>query len=175
MKKTVLLLIILIATICMSFAQKVVQLKSGKKLTVMENSAEDYIIAFLQNPNSSLDTNRVGNWYDLEQTKFELGKTTLEKTSFAQLKNIVTVIKEFPKLRIKIGSYCDKLGNEEANIKLTQARADACKKYLLNYGVPKMRIINSKGYGSTFAKYETTDELEDRVKDRKIAIQIVAF
>ncbi len=175
MKKICLLFLVLVFTTGNTKAQKTFLFASGKSLTVTENSTEDFIISFLQNPASHLDTATVGSWFDLDETKFVLGKTILEKKSFKQLKNITTILDEFPKLKIKIGCYSDKLGNEEANIKLTQARANEYRKNLLSKGVFKSKIISAYGYGSTFAKYSATDTQENREKDRKIAIRIVTF
>lgn len=174
MKKYLLLILITFWRINTN-AQKIITLKNGKTLSVKEKSAEDNLFSLLTDSTASLDTIAKGNWYALEQTKFELAKLTLVKSSFVQLKNIAIILKEFPRLKIKIGCYSDITGNEKANIKLTQLRADAYKNYLLQLGVQKSCILKTVGYSSQFASCTDTSNQEELAKDRKIAIGVVVF
>lgn len=174
MKRNLLLLLFALCVIN-SNAQKIVTLKSGKTISFDEKTAEYYLHSFITDSTSSLDTTGNGNWFELEQTKFELGKATLQNTALIQLKNITTLLKEFPKLKIKIGCHSDVTGNEQANIALTQARANAYKKYLLANGVKRSSITNAVGYGSQFATCKDVSNQEELAKDRKLVVRVVGF
>ncbi len=155
--------------------QKNIVLKNGKTIKVNPKSAEDYIVAFLNDSTSMQDTTFEKNWFVLEKTNFMLGKPILEYSSLIQMKNIASILKAYPKLKIAIGCHSDVTGNENSNIILTQSRADAYKKYLIFQGVSKTKITEAVGYGSKFAKYKTATSYENHQEDRKIDIKIVSF
>ena len=46
------------------------------------------------------------------------------------------------------GSHTDSRGNDDYNLKLSQARAQSCVDYLISKGIAKKRMI-AKGYGET--------------------------
>ena len=71
---------------------------------------------------------------------FELGKATLTPESDPELKRLVDVMKENADLRIEISGHTDNTGTDAINEKLSQARADAVKNYLLAAGVVSNRI-----------------------------------
>ena len=64
------------------------------------------------------------------------------------MENIVnTMLNVYPSMTFKIESYSDSRGPAAYNYKLSQERASATYKYLVNQGVNPARIIDSKGYG----------------------------
>lgn len=77
---------------------------------------------------------------------FEEGKAVLKKVSYKSLDKIVGVMTSNPKLYVDIAGYTDSLGSDERNIKLSDDRANVCKKYLEDKGVGPSRIT-AKGYG----------------------------
>jgi len=50
-------------------------------------------------------------------------------------------------LELKVEGHTDNLGNNEANLALSKARALAVKKYLIDNGIDDYRI-SAEGYGS---------------------------
>jgi outer membrane protein OmpA-like peptidoglycan-associated protein len=89
-----------------------------------------------------------------------------------QLQNITAILKAFPKASIKIGGYTDKTGDERANMKLSQARADAVVKALKDNGITSSQLAGAEGYGSQFAKAAATAPGEERKKDRRISVSV---
>ncbi len=53
---------------------------------------------------------------------------------------------ENTKLTIELGGHTDDVGGDEANLKLSQDRADTVREYLIGKGIEPDRIA-SKGYG----------------------------
>ena len=102
---------------------------------------------------------------------FELGKATLTPESDPELKRLVQVMNENADLRIEISGHTDNTGTDAINEKLSQARADAVKTYLMAAGVAPNRI-QSKGYGSLkpIASNETE---EGRQANRRVEFSIL--
>lgn len=86
--------------------------------------------------------------YAMQGVQFETGSAQLTKSSYGVLDNVVNVMKGNMQLRLSIGGHTDKTGNEAANVKLSQQRANACLAYLVSKGVSLTRLT-AKGYGSS--------------------------
>ena len=52
----------------------------------------------------------------------------------------------FPSMKIEIGGHTDNKGKQDANLKLSQSRADAVVQYLIIKGVNRTRLV-AQGYG----------------------------
>lgn len=78
---------------------------------------------------------------------FDLAKSELKPEAGAQLKFLAEFAKR-EKLTLELGGYTDPQGNDEANMKLSQERADAVRDALIKGGV-KPENITAKGYGET--------------------------
>ncbi|MEX0288775.1 MAG: OmpA family protein, partial [Flavobacteriaceae bacterium] len=60
---------------------------------------------------------------------------------------VITAIQKFPQLQLRIEAHTDSRGGTATNFRLSQRRADAIKKYLVDKGVPSSNILYSIGYG----------------------------
>ncbi len=90
---------------------------------------------------------------------FEFDKSEITPRAEKQLDSVLYVLEEFPDISIKIESHTDARGTDEYNLQLSQRRAEATKKYLLEQGVELHRIISIKGYG----EIEIRNHCEDGV------------
>jgi outer membrane protein OmpA-like peptidoglycan-associated protein len=86
--------------------------------------------------------------YAMQGVQFETGSAQLLKSSYSVLDNVVSVLKGNSQLRLSINGHTDKTGNESANVKLSQSRANACMAYLVSKGISLSRLT-AKGYGSS--------------------------
>jgi len=102
---------------------------------------------------------------------FELGKANLTPESEPELKRLVQVMTENSSLTIEISGHTDNTGTDEINNKLSQARADAVKNYLLAAGINAARI-QAKGYGS-FKPKATNETEEGRQANRRVEFAIL--
>jgi len=78
---------------------------------------------------------------------FETNKADIKIKYHDELKTLGDFLTYFPKAKGEISGHADITGNKASNLKLSQARADSVKKYLVdNFGIDPDRI-ESKGYG----------------------------
>jgi hypothetical protein len=102
---------------------------------------------------------------------FEQGKAVINPKSFQELDELVAMMKESPKVAIQLEGHTDNQGNPQANLKLSQARVDAVKKYITSRGISKNRV-NTKAFGGSqpIAK-ENTEEA--RSKNRRVEMRVL--
>jgi outer membrane protein OmpA-like peptidoglycan-associated protein len=83
-----------------------------------------------------------------QSLEFENGKADILQAMHGDLDKLANFLIDHPALKLKISGHTDSDGKEETNLRLSQARADAIKKYLVTeFKVDAMRIT-SIGYGS---------------------------
>jgi outer membrane protein OmpA-like peptidoglycan-associated protein len=148
-----------------------VKLSDGTEISAFKGGVEDKLVAFVNDASAAIDTAK-GNWFDFDNLNFELGKSVIAKESMVQVQNLAAILKSYPNLKIKIGGYTDKKGNEAGNLKLSQSRADAVVAALKSIGANAAQITGAKGYGSKFATVDATASDEERRKDRRTAVKV---
>ena len=86
----------------------------------------------------------------------------------AVLDEAATTLKANPNVTIDVNGYCDAIGGEEYNLRLSDRRASAVVDYLVNQGVPASRLV-PHGYGKTnfVAPNETP---EGRAQNRRVEL-----
>ncbi len=82
-----------------------------------------------------------------EKVEFDTGKATLKPVSERILQAVADVVKTTPTiLRLEVQGHTDNVGSASSNQKLSEARADAVRSWLIEHGVPG-RKLSAKGYG----------------------------
>jgi outer membrane protein OmpA-like peptidoglycan-associated protein len=82
-----------------------------------------------------------------DQVRFATGKSEILAESFPLLEEVVRILKAHPELtRLRIGGHTDNRGSRDYNIKLSQDRAEAVRRFLIERGVEPGRL-EAKGYG----------------------------
>jgi len=92
-----------------------------------------------------------------ERYYFEKGSTRLTPEITAVLDEAARYLREFPDLRIRIEAHTDSRGSTEANLTLSQQRAEAIRKYLLSKGVAQDSIAEAVGLGESQIINHCTD------------------
>jgi outer membrane protein OmpA-like peptidoglycan-associated protein len=102
---------------------------------------------------------------------FPVGSATIEPRYFPILTKAQQAIKTFPDATVTIEGHTDSFGSDEANLRLSQERANAVKQYLLANMAFDASKIDAIGHGETqpVASNETD---EGRAKNRRIDIVI---
>lgn len=77
---------------------------------------------------------------------FNSSSAKIATKSYGPLNDIVTILKENPDLNLSIEGHTDNTGSEALNQKLSQSRADAVRKYLVDKGIDSDRLT-STGFG----------------------------
>lgn len=112
----------------------------------------------------------------LENVEFDFDKATLRPTSNKTLNDLVEVMKIKDKLEIEIAGHTDSKGTPEYNIKLSQARADAIRNYLISKGIKGNRLT-AKGYGhlepiAPNTNPDGSDNPDGRQKNRRTEVRV---
>jgi len=145
------------------------KLPSGVELNIPELGVENKLIAFIEDPQRPVDDK---TWFSFDRLIFETGKATLKPESQEQLKNIAEILKAYSKVTIKIGGYTDNTGDPQANLRLSQQRADAVMADLVKLGVEAGRL-KAEGYGQEHPIADNSTE-EGRAKNRRIDIRVIS-
>ncbi|MBK8550485.1 MAG: OmpA family protein [Ignavibacteria bacterium] len=141
-------------------------LPDGTEIIIAENGAEAQLLKFIEDKNISAEE----SWISFDRILFETDKATLRPSSEYQGKNVVAILKAYPDVHLKIGGYTDNTGNPQANLKLSQARADAVMNALINKGIAPERL-KAEGYGEQYP-VATNDTPEGRERNRRVDVRI---
>lgn len=101
---------------------------------------------------------------------FDYDKSELKTESLPELRTVAEVASK-NKYKINLLGYTDNAGNTPYNQTLSQQRADAARKALIEMGVDAARIT-ATGYGET-KPVASNDTEEGRAKNRRVEIQFV--
>jgi outer membrane protein OmpA-like peptidoglycan-associated protein len=108
----------------------------------------------------------VGKALVLEGIEFETGKATITPASESVLQGAYRYFTEYSDISVEIDGHTDNVGNKAKNIKLSQARADAVKDWLIAKGIAKDRIT-ARGFGPDKPAVPNTTP-ENKKKNRRI-------
>jgi outer membrane protein OmpA-like peptidoglycan-associated protein len=113
-----------------------------------------------------------GQTIRLEHLLFEVGKSDIDPTSFDELDDIAALLTENPKMVVQLEGHTDNMGNVQSNMKLSQERVDALKKYLVSKKVNKNQV-KTKAFGGTqpISKGKTPEERE---KNRRVEMRVLS-
>lgn len=111
--------------------------------------------------------------YVLRNIYFDYDKATLRPESKVELDRLVKILKENPTLVIEIGGHTDSDGSEEYNLRLSQARADAVRNYLIQAGIEPERL-KAKGYGES-QPIAPNDTPENKQKNRRTEFKVLKY
>ncbi|RMF56005.1 MAG: hypothetical protein D6748_14370, partial [Calditrichaeota bacterium] len=103
---------------------------------------------------------------------FDVGQAVIKPKYFSLLTKVQQAIKTFPGSSLTIEGHTDSFGSDQMNLRLSQARAEAVKQYLLA-NMPELdpNQVEAVGYGESrpIANNETR---EGRAKNRRIDVVI---
>ena len=97
---------------------------------------------------------------------FDVNKASIKPESMGTLNGIAQILKDNPDVKFEVGGHTDSDGDDAANIKLSQARADAVRNQLIAMGVAAARLT-TKGYGETKPISDNTS-LEGKANNRRV-------
>jgi outer membrane protein OmpA-like peptidoglycan-associated protein len=108
----------------------------------------------------------VGKAIVLEGIVFATGKSDVTPESESVLEKAYNTLAQNPDIMVEIRGYTDNTGKRASNVKLSQARADAVKNWLVGRGIAAERIT-TKGFGPDSPVAPNTNA-EGRQKNRRI-------
>lgn len=151
-----------------------VTLPDGVKLQAYPGGIEDQLIKFIESDDFKNGTNDTlkNKWFNFDDLNFKFGTAELVPESKRQLENITAILKAFKDVKIKIGGYTDKVGDDAKNKKLSDDRAKAVKAALDKAGVGA-QVPEAEGYGEEFATVAETATDAERAVDRKTSVRLI--
>ncbi|TDS65268.1 OmpA family protein [Myroides indicus] len=84
----------------------------------------------------------------LDPIYFDFDKSNIRPDAAVELAKVVEVLKMYPDIKIDVRSHTDSRGNDNYNMKLSDRRAKATMKWMIDNGISKDRITG-KGYGES--------------------------
>lgn len=104
--------------------------------------------------------------------EFEPNRANILTDMEKDLNQVALFLGDHPTAKIRISGHTDSDGNEQDNIRLSQARADAIRKYVLDKGGFRPERIEAVGYGSA---RPIVPELTpaDKKMNRRVEFEIV--
>ncbi len=142
-------------------------------LEVGKNSSEAHLVKLIEDKSLTTPEQFKDNWITLDRTYFKTGSDELTEGSEQQLKNIVAILKAYPKVAIRLGGYTDNTGSAEGNLKLSERRANSVLNKLVALGANKAQL-SAQGYGQEHPICEANDTDECKAKNRRIDIRLTA-
>jgi OmpA-OmpF porin, OOP family len=97
---------------------------------------------------------------------FDVNKAIIKPESMGTLNGIVKILQDNPEIKFEIGGHTDSDGDNAANMKLSQARADAVRNQLVSMGIDGARLT-TKGYGAT-KPIADNNSFEGKANNRRV-------
>ena len=97
---------------------------------------------------------------------FDSGKATIKPESMPEIIRIAKLMQEHPELNFEVQGHCDNTGSDRVNDPLSQQRADAIVKALIDQGIASNRLT-AVGKGSHEPIADNSTE-EGRARNRRV-------
>ena len=101
---------------------------------------------------------------------FDFGKYNLRSEAREKLAKLTGIVLAHPGLKLAVEGHTDSVGGDEANQKLSEQRADAVRKYLIEEGLADASV-SSQGFGKT-SPVADNDTAAGRQKNRRVEIVV---
>ena len=102
---------------------------------------------------------------------FETGKATFKAETTGRLDSAFAIINDYPNSKFHIEGHTDSTGSAAINAKLSEARANAVRDYLISKGVPADHLT-AKGYGPS-QPIDSNKTRSGRAMNRRVEIKLV--
>jgi OOP family OmpA-OmpF porin len=89
-----------------------------------------------------------GCWTYAAKVAFDINSDKIKPEAFPMLNNGASILEKNPEMKVEIDGHTDSMGSAEYNMKLSERRAEAVKKYFVDQGIDPNRLT-TKGFGLT--------------------------
>ena len=113
----------------------------------LESSTDIKTVIYLSNIANTIELSNSNVFYDF-------ARWDLRPEALVSLDQLVETLEDNPTVTIELMSHTDIRGSDEANIELSQKRAQSVVDYLIMKGIDPVRVT-AKGYGETMPKTVT--------------------
>lgn len=137
------------------------------RLQAAQTRAEDLAQQLQAREAERTRTGTVIATYDLP---FATGSASLQPGATTRLQALVNYLQQKPTERVEVRGHTDSVGPGEFNQRLSQARADAIRSYLVSQGIDAARIT-AVGMGESFP-IATNETATGRAQNRRVEIEL---
>jgi len=127
-------------------------------------SAEDRLSLYLASAGPGETT------ITLDRISFDTDSAVLTAESSAQLDNIATILRAYPRAHVAVVGHTDSVGSEADNVVLSRARANTVAAKLTANGVQPQRV-HAEGYGSQRPIADNATE-SGRAENRRVELGV---
>ncbi|MEX2272125.1 MAG: OmpA family protein [Vicinamibacterales bacterium] len=147
--------------------------------TSISNNGETYTLTIIEEAPMTQQIDVTAAWLAEQLAKtgsvalqgvvFDTGKAAIKAESKAVLDQIAALLQSDPALRLEIQGHTDNVGAPTANLTLSQQRAEAVKKYLVDTRAVAAARLTTAGFGDTKPVADNTTE-EGRASNRRVEL-----
>ncbi len=116
---------------------------------------------------------KINQVFEIEDLLFVQSKADILPESIPSLQKVLKLLLDFPTMVIEIGGHTDNIGGQNANLELSQKRAESVMEYLISQGIDHKRIV-AVGYGGSKPVAANYDP-EKRKLNRRVEIKILDY
>jgi len=102
---------------------------------------------------------------------FDTNKDTFKQQTYPVLQAIAAILKEYPSSKFAIEGHTDSDGGDDFNQRLSDARANAVKTYLMEQGIDQFRL-SALGYGES-RPIDTNKTKAGKANNRRVEVKLV--
>ena len=114
-----------------------------------ESSVKNLFTTNIPNDKINADLYLKPNDININPIYFDYDKWNIRPKAAIELDKVVTVLKNYPNMIIKIESHTDSRGDDAYNLALSDRRAKSTRDYILSKGISEKQIESAIGYGET--------------------------
>ncbi|MDH5474188.1 MAG: OmpA family protein, partial [Cyclobacteriaceae bacterium] len=108
----------------------------------------------------------------LRNIYFKFNKATFTTDSYTELNKLEKMLSDNASIIVEISGHTDAIGNDNYNKKLSQLRAEAVVRYLIEKGIDQRRLT-AVGHGEEKPLASNDDENEGREINRRVEFKIL--
>ncbi len=109
----------------------------------------------------------------LEDVYFETNSAQLKPESEKTLNELGDALEKMPGVRVEIQGHTDSRGSAAYNLKLSQARTESVRQYLIDHFKVNADDLVAKGYGETQLKVSPEKSDADYALNRRVEVHVL--
>ena len=102
---------------------------------------------------------------------FDTGKSSIKAESTSVMVDIIQILNEYPNAKFTVEGHTDSVGRESTNQKLSEARANSVRDFLIDKGIGADRL-SAIGYGES-KPIATNNTRAGRAQNRRVEINLI--